>query len=206
MTQITGPGAPSAPTMTGGENEEHPEPPAIGAPPEPVYTVLRGEEGKVTPGAVVYTGPSQAKALEFFDKTDPGEGFVQMLADGEVVEAKRAETLAAVAPAAEPLPGQQASAFDEKPFTSKRPMIDDEEADKIKVQFSGTWELDPMLADDVAFFNRMVLGKSIDLRVEAEVSDRNAKMSRNEESGEETVTGVIKLKVIHAYRLVAEEL
>jgi hypothetical protein len=98
----------------------------------------------------------------------------------------------------------QATAFDPAPFTSKRPEIDGETADKIKITLTGTWELDPMIEDDVALFNRLHLGQSLDLQIEGEVVAKQGSLVRGE-SGD-TITGAAKVQILHVHRLTAEQL
>lgn len=96
--------------------------------------------------------------------------------------------------------------FDSKPFQSLRPSVDDEDTDKAKVTLTGSWDIDLEDPADVAWFNRVMRGQSVDLRIEAECTDRIAPYKRNAETDEATITGVMKLKVTHVHRLTPEEL
>lgn len=201
MTQIAGPGT----TMTGGTVEEHEEPLVIDG-STTVYRVVKGTEDPDGKDTVIYEGSVLFEARNAFDQTDPGDGYVQLLENGEVDEAKRASTTAVVEAEEPKKPGEQGSAFDTKPFTAKKPEVDGVETDTMKVSFSGSWELDPMNADDVAFFNRLQRGQSLDLQVEVEITDRSAPYKRSAQTDEETISGIAKAKIVHVHRLTPEQL
>lgn len=96
--------------------------------------------------------------------------------------------------------------FDGKPYESLKPNVDGEDTDSAKVTITGSWDIDLEDAADVAWFNRVMRGQSVDLRIEAECTDRTAPYKRNSETDETTITGVMKLKVTHVHRLTPEEL
>lgn len=204
MTQIEGPGS-NVITLGGGAVEEHDEPATIDGGGAPKFVLFRGIDGPDEP-TVIWRGDHLGEAMDQFEQADPEDGYVQLVEDGQVIEAKRAGVTSTVTTEPpEPKPGEQASAFDQKPFTAKRPEVDGVETDTMKVSFSGTWELNPMVATDVEFFNKLQRGQSVDLRVEVEITDRSAPYKRNA-NGEETITGIAKAKVVHVYRLTPEQL
>lgn len=101
-------------------------------------------------------------------------------------------------------PTAEQELFEGKQFEVKA-TIDGESADKIQIGFSGSWVLDPNLPADVAFFEKLFLGRKMTLQIEAEVSDKTGKI-KVDKNDETTITGIAKLKVIHVYEPTPEEL
>lgn len=94
--------------------------------------------------------------------------------------------------------------FEGKQF-EVRATIDGESADKIVIKYSGTQTLDPNDPKDVAFFEKMFLGRKLTLQVEAEVSGKNGQI-KTDKNDDSTVTGTATLKVVHVYEPTPEEL
>lgn len=101
-------------------------------------------------------------------------------------------------------PTAEQELFEGKQFEVKA-TIDGESADKIQIGFSGTWVLDPNLPADVAFFEKLFLGRKMTLQIEAEVADKTGKI-KTDKADTATVTGIAKLKVVHVYEPTPEEL
>lgn len=158
--------------------------------------------GDATDVTVLYAGDAVEEAQRAYADAVPGDGCVQLLEDGEVIDAKRAPKPVLVDA---PAPTRDDELFDGGTFQSAKPQVDGEDADKIRVVFSGTWELDPMLEDEVAFWNRLAMGQSLDLQVQAEVTGIGGKYKRSEDDTE-TITGVATAKIAHVHRLSPEEL
>lgn len=120
----------------------------------------------------------------------------------EQLEAQRDKIETHVGKALKPTPEQEL--FEGEQFEVKA-TIDGESADKIQVGFSGSWVLDPNLPADVAFFEKLFLGRKMTLQIEAEVADKTGKI-KTDKNDETTITGIAKLKVIHVYEPSPEEL
>lgn len=101
-----------------------------------------------------------------------------------------------------PTPDQEL--FEGKQFEVKA-TIDGETADKIQISYSGTQVLESNEPKDVAFFEKMFLGRKLTLMVEVEVVDKTGKI-KTDKNDETTITGIAKLKVIHVYEPTPEEL
>lgn len=120
----------------------------------------------------------------------------------EQLEAQRDKIEPLVEKALKPTAEQEL--FEGKQFEVKA-TIDGESADKIQIGFSGSWVLDPNLPADVAFFEKLFLGRKMTLQIEAEVADKTGKI-KTDKNDESTITGIAKLKVIHVYEPTPEEL
>lgn len=118
------------------------------------------------------------------------------------LEAQRGKVETIVGKALKPSAEQEL--FEGKQFEVKA-TIDGESADKIQIGFSGSWVLDPNLPADVAFFEKLFLGRKMTLQIEAEVSDKTGKI-KTDKNDETTVTGIAKMKVVHVYEPAPEDL
>ena len=95
--------------------------------------------------------------------------------------------------------------FDPDPYTLDRARIDDTPADKLKIAFGGSIELNPDDPDDRELFDHLTLGKPVELRISGHVRARTGTLTEDSE-GVTTVKGSAGIKVTTLYRLTAEEL
>jgi hypothetical protein len=91
--------------------------------------------------------------------------------------------------------GTSSELFDPAPYLAPVPTLDGNRADTLKVTFTGTIEIDPMIADDLEWFKRLKFGSPIALQVEGAVTKVNWSMKTSGEEGIEHVTTQVGVKV-----------
>lgn len=84
--------------------------------------------------------------------------------------------------------------------------VDGQEVDKIKIKFSGSVVLDRTKADDVALFNRVRLGKDVELRVAGKGARVGTGYTTSKGGDLEAVIGEREVRIDTVYVLEAEEL
>ena len=101
--------------------------------------------------------------------------------------------------------GADGELFDTSGYQQARPQVDGMTTDRLTIKLGGTHMLDPMIAEDVAMFERFHLGQSVELRVSGLVVAYDGKLKRDADD-KDTVTGVVGIKIDTVYRLEPEEL
>lgn len=84
--------------------------------------------------------------------------------------------------------------------------VDGRGIDKIRVAFNGSIMLDRSNVDHVALFNRLTLGKSVQLRVAGEVTKTGVGWTTNKDGDLDAIVGERGVKVTTVYMLDPEEL
>lgn len=84
--------------------------------------------------------------------------------------------------------------------------VDGQEVDKIKIKFSGSVVLDRTKPDDVALFNRVRLGKDVELRVAGKGARVGTGYTTSKGGDLEAVIGEREVRIDTVYVLEAEEL
>lgn len=189
--------------------------PPVPQPAAPAEPPLEGAsaapERPLSPGAaVIAEQKAKAEAAKAALAAPPAVPPAGADADGTTVEitmpgGKTATTtLDRLERAAQSDPGGS-ELFDTSAYQTPRPQVDGMTTDTLVIKVSGTHTLDPMIEDDVRMFERFHLGDSVELRVSGLVVAFDGKLKRNADD-EDTVTGMIGIKIDHLYRLEPEEL
>ena len=84
--------------------------------------------------------------------------------------------------------------------------VDGQEVDKIKIKFSGSVSLDRTKANDVSLFNRIRLGKEVELRVSGKGARVGTGYTTSKGGDLEAVVGEREVRIDTVYVLSAEEL
>lgn len=87
--------------------------------------------------------------------------------------------------------------FDPKPYDAPVPKLDGHKADKLKLAFGGSVEVDLMLEGNLEHFKSLRFGQEVELTVTAIVGKKHWAI-RTDDEGTETVTHTVGLSV-HSY-------
>jgi hypothetical protein len=104
-------------------------------------------------------------------------------------------------------PGKNVELFDKSAYLDA-PMIDGQAADHIVVAFSGSIKWDATDAQGRMMFEKLVLGKDVDLRISGVVAKKHGswKLAGKEGEEQEVVTGQCSVKVTDLFVLAPEDL
>lgn len=86
------------------------------------------------------------------------------------------------------------------------PKVDGQQIDKIRIDFGGSIMLDRSDPADVALYNKLILGKELELRVAGKVGGLGTALNTSRDGDLDVLVGRKKIQVTTVYVLTAEEL
>lgn len=110
---------------------------------------------------------------------------------------------------AEPPAGEQTAAFDKTRYDDPElriSKVDGQGIDKIRVAFTGSVMLDRSNPQDVALFNKLILGREVELRCAGSISKTSTGWTTNREGDLDSIVGERTVKVETVWVMDATEL